>query len=122
MSSNSIILIAVGIDVVLSGVFAFWLLSKRGLLGSLGADLVKIRAFGESVQEMTGEYLRANYSGDPASLPATLDQLLSLLDAKAKAQNLELGRDALKMVLMRAIASQENLPARDAMTALKKVA
>jgi hypothetical protein len=122
MSRTLIIALAVAVDVAVTSAIVVWVLRKRGLLGSIGADLPKIRAFGDSVRNLTGDYLRSNYGGDPESLPGVLDSLLSQLDQKAQEQGLTLRRDSLKKVLLRTIAAQSTVSARDAKAALKKVA
>jgi hypothetical protein len=122
MSNAPIIITAVAIDIVVSAAVVVWVMRRRGLVGSIGADLDKIRSFSESVREPIANYLRANYSGDVETLPAALEGLLAVLEAEAKKAHLSLSRDALKMILLRVIAAQNEVPAGIAMTALKKVA
>ena len=122
MSNAPIIITAVAIDIVVSAAVVVWVMRRRGLVGSIGADLDRIRKFTESVHEPIANYLRANYGGDPATLPAVLESLLAVVEGEAKKNSLSLSRDALKMILLRVIASQNEVPAGLAMTALKKVA
>ena len=122
MSNTPIILTAVAADVVITTAALFWLLRRRGLIGSIGADLGRIRAFSESIQQPVASYLRANYGGDPETLPTVLEGLLGEIEAEAREQKLSLTREALKIIVLRIIAAQNEVPGGVAMTALKKVA
>jgi len=122
MSNTPIIITAVAVDIVVTAAVVLWVMRRRGLIGSISADLDKIRKFSESVREPIANYLRANYNGDTETLPSVLEGLLAVLEDEAKKNQLSLSRDALKMILLRVIAAQNEVPAGVAMTALKKVA
>jgi len=110
------------VDVVATVAIIAWVLKKRGMLGMLTTSLTQLRAFSESVKTVTADYLSSNYSGNPDSLPVVLEGLLTQLDQLAQQQGLTMDRNALKMVLLRALQSQSNVSTGDAMAALKKVA
>lgn len=117
-----IILAVVFIDILITALVIRHWLKKLGGEGLLGLELTKFRAFSDSVRDLTGNYLSANYSGNPDALAPVLTDLMAQLDAKAKEQGITLNREALKMVLMRSIVAQKSVPLRDVQTALKQVA
>jgi hypothetical protein len=119
---QTIIVVVVFIDIVITALIVRRWLKKLGGEGLLGVELTKFRAFSDSIRDLTSNYMTANYSGDPESLAPVLTELMSQLDAKAKEQGITLNREALKMVLMRSIMAQKNVPMRDMQNALKKVA
>ena len=122
MNRTTIILLAVMVDIAVTVAVVARVIKKRGRLGVLSRGLDKARAFNETVKETTTSFLQSNYSGDPGQLPAVLEQLMLELDEKAQEQGLTLNRQAMKIALMSALGSQNVVPAKDAMDALKKVA
>jgi hypothetical protein len=119
---TTILLIAVMIDLVVTAAVISFLIRKRGLLGMLKLNLVKFRAFTDEMNGVTGNYLRSNYSGNPDDLPQVMAALLDQYEQKAKEQELGLNRDALKMVLLRALQAQEGVKAGELQQAMRKVA
>lgn len=97
-------------------------LKKKGLLQNLGAGLVTARTLTADARDLCGNFLRANYSGNPDDLPPLLDQLLTQLDEKATANGASLTRPVLKLVLESALQNQDGVPLRDVHEALRKVA
>src|SRR6266436_6636322 len=122
MNHAVLIMLAVAVDIAVTFAIVLWVMKKRGMIGLFAADLSKVKSFSDSVHDLTANYLRSNYSGDADSLHGVLDGLLAQLDQKAQEQGLTLDRNALKMVLMRALTTGDIVPMKDAMAALKKVA
>ncbi len=119
---TAFILIAVVIDIAITASVLNYLIQKRGLLSALTVNLEKFRAFNQTAADLVGNQLRSSYSGDPETLPALLSDLLTQLENKAKEEGLPLQREALKLVLLRAVRAQDGISARDAQSAMRKVA
>jgi hypothetical protein len=117
-----IILSAVMIDLVVTFVIVMAVMKKRGLLQIFTAGLEKSRAFAADARELAGNFVRANYSGNPDDLPALVEQLLAQLDQKANERGLKLERPMLKLVLAQAVRAEDGVPASDLNAALRKVA
>jgi hypothetical protein len=116
------IAIAVLIDLTITVAVISYVLRKRGLLSVLTTGLEKFRTFSAETSEMAQNHLLANYSGNPEDLPAVLTSLLDQIEQKAKEQNIALNRDALKMVLLRSVQSQQGMNYNDLQKAMRKVA
>ena len=116
------IMIAVIVDLVITAAVLNYLIRKRGLLTVLTTGLEKFRTFNAETSEMARNYLLANYSGNPEDLPAVLTALLDQIEQKAREQGITLNRDALKMVLLRSVQTQQGMNAGDLQKAMRKVA
>lgn len=116
-----IVTVAIFVDIAIMSA-ALILLKKKGLLQNLGAGIAKSRALAVEARDLCGNYLRANYSGNPDDLPPLLDQLLAQLDEKAKENGATLTRPMLKLVLETSLQNQDGVPLRDVQAALRKVA
>ena len=123
MTPSQVFTFAILADIIVTAAVVLWVMKRNGLFGSGAMSLAKLRNFSDTIGPLTRDYLQANYGGNPDTLPDVLADLLAQIEQQAKEQQLELSRDTLKMVMMRTIAaSQHELTARAAMTALKKVA
>jgi hypothetical protein len=116
------IAIVVVADIILTAVALWWVFSKRHMPLLGGMTLGEFKAFSESASGMVREYMRANYSGNAAQLPALMPELLERLESHARSNGLELDRERLKTVLTRVIESEHLAPARDVRQALSAVA
>jgi len=113
------------VDVVVTAAVILYVFHKRGgfaLLGAPGVNLAHLKAFSDSAHTLIGDYMRANYGGQPESLPGLLSSLLDQLEARAAAEKLPLNREALKMVLLRSLTAEHTVSAREVQAALRHVA
>ena len=117
-----IIMSAVFIDVIITTSVLAVILKKRGWFQLFGAGLEKSRAFAAEAREIAGNYLRANYSGNPDDLPELLEQLLTQLDQKANERGMKLERPMLKLMLAQALRAEDGVSMTDLNSAMRKVA
>lgn len=117
-----IILIAVLIDAAITIAVVRAVLKKKGFLQLFSAGLEKSRALAAEVRDLAGNYVRANYSGNPDDLPALLEQLMLQIDLKANERGLKLERPMLKLLLAQALRAEDGVPMNDVQAALRKVA
>ena len=123
MSQRSlIILLAVVIDLGIAFSVLAFIFRKKGVFQLLSAGLEKARVLSAEARELAGNYVRANYSGNPDDLPALLEQLLVQLDQKARERGITLERPMLKVVLAQALRAEDGVPMSDLQAALRKVA
>jgi hypothetical protein len=121
--STSIIVIAVALDIVVTAVIVWLFLARRKAGGALlGMSLGELKRFADSSHALVGEYMRANYSGNPEQLPEVLASLMTRLEDQAKAQGLTLDRDVLRALLQRSAESHRLAKPREVQAALAKVA
>lgn len=104
--------------IVMRAVFA----RRGGLAGMLGVDLKRIMALSEDMERETEQYLRANWSGDPTTLPLALRSLLDTFEARAREQEIGVTRDELKPMLARLVLAKRLAESRDVQEAMKQVA
>jgi hypothetical protein len=120
------IALLVAFDIAVAMAVIAFVLRKRGIIGgavaTLGVDLARFKTFSDTAETLVSEYMRANYSGQKESLPGLLSDLMSQLDARAKADGMPLDRGALKLVLFRSISAQRLAAPRDVQIALRDVA
>lgn len=69
-----------------------------------------------------GEYLRANFSGQPEMLPGVLEALMLQLDADAKNRGLTFDRKTLKVLLAGAVRSHKVCKPQELQEAMEKIA
>ena len=117
-----IIVVAVLIDLVIMLLVVRFVLIKKGVLQMIGAGLEKLKPLAAESRDLCSNYLRANYSGNPDDLPAVLEQLLTQLDQRARANGLALDRPALKLVLAQSVRAEDGVPVSVLHAALRKVA
>lgn len=103
---------------VLRAVFA----RRGGLSALLGADLRKIMSVSNEMEHETEEYLRANWSGDPTTLPLALNALLDRFETRTREKQLPVTREELKPMLGRLVLSRRLAKSHDVQEALKQVA
>jgi hypothetical protein len=110
-------------NVLLTAAFAYQALKRHGgLPGLAGIDFAKLKAFTDSTQAMIREYMQANWSGGPETLPAALTALLSRLEAHAQSQGFPMERALLKSLMVRTIETQGLANGRDLREAIRQVA
>src|SRR5262249_18333510 len=74
--------------------------SLRNLTSIVGMDQLRaLEQFAREQHQHIGEYMRANWSGNPDQLPAVITALLNDLERSAREKNLPLQRDLLKAML-----------------------
>lgn len=124
MSERSVIIIVLAVVLDLAITFSILALvfRKRGLFQLFSAGLDKVRALSAEAQELVGNYVRANYSGNPDDLPALIEQLLVQLDQKARERGITLERPMLKVILAQTLRAVDGVPMNDVQAALRKVA
>lgn len=99
------------------------LVARRGGLSAvLGVNLENIMAVSNEMERETGEYLRANWSGDPTTLPVALTSLLDKFEQRVKEKQLPVTRSELKPMLGRLVLTQRLAKSSDVNEALKQVA
>ena len=95
----------------------------RNAAGILSLDGMRaLEAFSREQHQRIGEYVRANWSGIPDQLPPVLTTMLDELERAAKAKNLPLDRDVLKVMLAASLRSHRIGTGRERDEALKRVA
>jgi len=87
-----------------------------------GVDLPALMAFSKEKHARIGEYLRANWSGAPESLPQVLETLLAELQSDAQARGLTLDREMLKSILASSVRAHRVVKSHDLGEAMKRVA
>ncbi len=87
-----------------------------------GVDLHDLMEFSKDKQTRIGEYVRANWSGDPAALPGVLETLLGELEHDAQTRGLTLSRDILKSILATSVRQQHLTKGNELKQAMKQVA
>ena len=98
-------------------------LSKRGgLAAMLGVDLRNIMELSNEMERETEEYLRANWSGDAATLPVVLTSLLNRFEARVRERQLPVTRAELKPMLGRLVLARRLASGNEVNEALKQVA
>lgn len=123
MSTRSLIItFAVLTDLVITGLVIRAVMKRQGLLQLFSIGMDKARALSAEVRDLSGNYIRANYSGNPDDLPPLLEQLLAQIDEKSKASGANFPRPVLKLMLANSLQNQEGVPLRDVQEALRKVA
>jgi hypothetical protein len=70
----------------------------------------------------TEQYLRANWSGDPTTLPVALGGLLDRFEARAREKQVPVTRAELKPMLGRLVLARRLAAGHDVNEALKQVA
>ena len=85
-------------------------------------DVKSLVEFAKDEHAKIGEYLRANFSGQPEMLPGVLDALIEQLDADAKSRGLCLDRGTLKVLLAGAVRSHKVCRPQELQDAMEKIA
>ena len=99
------------------------IIAKRGGLSAvLGVNLENIMAVSNEMERETEQYLRANWSGDPTTLPVALTSLLDRFEQRVKEKQLPVTRSELKPMLGRLVLTQRLAKSSDVNEALKQVA
>jgi hypothetical protein len=85
-------------------------------------DIKGLIQFAKDEHERIGEYLHANYSGQPEMLPGVLSSLMDKLDADAKNRGLCFDRQTLKVLLAGAVRSHKVCKPQELQDAMEKIA
>jgi hypothetical protein len=110
-------------DIVVTALVLRVVLARRGgVLQALGVNLQRIMALSHEMESETENYLRANWSGDPTTLPLALRSLLDTFESRAREQQVPVTRDELKPMLARLVLAQRLAESRDVQEAMKQVA
>ena len=117
-----IITAALVVDAAIMFVVLRAVLAKKGVLQLFSAGLDKAQALAAEARDLCGNYVRANYSGNPDDLPTVLEQLMTELDQRAKEKGMTFDRPVLKLVLAQAIRPEDGVKPGDLQAALRKVA
>lgn len=108
---------------IVSAIVLRAVLSKRGgLAAMLGVDLRNIMELSNEMERETEEYLRANWSGDAATLPGVLTSLLNRFEARVRERRLPVTRAELKPMLGRLVLARRLAKSDEVNEALKQVA
>ena len=87
-----------------------------------GVNFKDLMEFSKDKQARIGEYVRANWGGDPMQLPQVLETLLTEMEKDAQARGLTVSRDLLKSILASSLRSQHLAKGNDLEQAMKQVA
>ena len=121
--STPILVLAVVLDIVVTAAILWLFLARRKTGGPLlGTSWSELKQFADASHTMVGEYLRANYNGQPEQLPEVLESLLARLEEQARTQGLALDRETLRWLLQRSVEAHRLTKARELEVALDKVA
>ena len=111
------------VDIVVMAFVLRTIAARRGgLWTAVGVDLRQVMALSNEMEQETEEFLRANWSGDPASLAPALGVLLDRFEAKARERQIVLSREQLKPMLGRLVLARRLAKGADMNAALKQVA
>ena len=109
---------------VTSTVLVVVLRRRRALAGLDGAGLDpgKVADIRREVESRTREYLQANWSGDPSTLPVALTSLLDSLDADLRERGTPIERMQLRIMVGRVIEAGGMAKGHDVREAMRLVA
>lgn len=83
------------------------------------AGLAGVTRFAGEVDGQIRDFVQARYTGEPETLRRVLPDLIGRLEARARAEGLELGRDVIESIITRAITTHGLARARDVSEALE---
>jgi len=110
-------------DILVTVIVLRALLARRGGLSALlGVNLQHIMQVSNEMERETEEYLRANWSGDPTTLPVALTSLLNRFESRVRDKQLPVTRDELKPMLGRIVLARKLAKSSEVHDALKQVA
>jgi uncharacterized iron-regulated protein len=114
MSYSMMLGLALGIA---AGIVLLVLTLRVKVRVKLGASFADLRDVSRSVHESVGEYMRANYSGDPAQLSEALRGFLPHLREIIRQKGNSLDDDMLRALLVASIAAHRIATRAEAATA-----
>jgi hypothetical protein len=123
--NTTVIAVFVVVDIIVTAAVLWIIFTRRKADGApnlFGFDFGRFKRFTDEAHAEVGEYLRANYSGDPQQLPGVLPPLLDRLQARAQSEGLPLEREMLKTVIARSAAMHKVAKQNDVAHALDRVA
>src|SRR3989442_13533012 len=85
-------------------------------------DVKGLVEFARDEHGKIGEYLRANFSGQPEMLPGVLEALIQQLDQDAKNRGLTFDRNTLKVLLAGSVRSHHVVKPKELEEAMEKTA
>ena len=85
-------------------------------------DVKGLVEFARDEHGKIGEYLRANFSGQPEMLPGVLEALIQQLDQDAKNRGLTFDRNTLKVLLAGSVRSHHVVKPKELEEAMEKIA
>lgn len=110
-------------DVLLTAAVLLFVIRRRGgVAGALGFDPKQALEVSRQLESDATEYLRANWSGDPSTLPQALTGLLDRVESKLAEEQLPLDRERLKPIVLQIVTAKHLADGREAREAMKKVA
>ena len=124
------ILVVIAVDIIVTALVLRRILARRAANRTAPTapaapglfDIRKLRAFTDEIHPRIGEYVRANWSGQPESLPGVLSAVLDDVSATANRMGLALDRDVLKRVVESSLAKHGAAKSDVVREALKQVA
>ena len=113
----------VAFDLVVTGIVLWVVFQRRAMIGPAGAfDLGAIRTLSLEMEPLVEEYLRANWSGDPATLSGPLTELLGQFQGRAEARGVIIDRTVLKLALARLVEAKHLAKGAEIREAMRNVA
>jgi hypothetical protein len=109
-------------DIVVTFVVLQLVLARRGGIAGFLRQARLYEAARADLERETQEWLGANWSGDPASLPAAIEPLLVKLEADLTARGVTASRMQLKLLVSRVIMRQGSIGAGEVREAMRQVA
>lgn len=110
-------------DILVTVIVLRAVLARRGGLSKvLGVDLKQLLELSHEMEREAEEHLRANWSGDPATLSVPLASLLDRFEARCRERNVAVSREALKPMLARLVLAKKLAKSGEVNEAMKQVA
>ena len=110
------------VDIAVTVAVLRLVLARRGGLAGIADKLRQVAAVSADIERGTRDYLAANWSGDPGSLPAVIGPLLAQLESDLRARGMDVGRAQLKSLVGQVILRQGLARSDDVRQAMKQVA
>jgi hypothetical protein len=85
-------------------------------------DFSEMHGFIQEKHERIGEYLKANWSGDPKLLTPLLDSLVAELEREAEQHQLPIDRHIAKNIVAKSVEAHRLAPGRAVRKAMARVA
>ena len=110
------------VDIIVTVAVFRYVLARRDRFGGVLGQLSQLAAVSADVRRETKEYLSANWSGDPASLPSALVPLLAKLESDMASRGVNVDRENLKRMVVHIILNERLARVGDIQEAMKQVA
>ena len=122
MNTTFIVLFVVFDLIVTAAVIGVVLRRRTLAAGGSGLDLRKVTELSREIERRTEEYLGANWSGDPATLPVAISSLLSQIESDVQARQVPIDRAQLRVIVGRLIEAKGLAKGHDVREAMQQVA